>query len=122
MRYLHIAAFTVILLLLVSCKGNPYFFQEDGIEFQIKKDKIHVNNKENSNLYYYIINRSSLPRILWAPASTDDNRIKPLQNKEFLIEEIPGYSEGMTKVSFFYWRSEDPEPGEAIQIVLELKK
>lgn len=122
MRYLYISIFTTTLLFFTSCKGSPYHFQKDGIEFQVKEDKIIVTNQEYGNLYYFIINRSELASIFWVPRSADDNKIQPLQYKDFLLEEILGYTESMYEVSFFYWRSGNPEPGEAIHVVLELKK
>lgn len=121
MRYLYFPIVAIILLFFTSCTDNPYNFQKDGIEFQIKKDKIIVTNQENSNLYYFIVNRNTLPFITWVPISTDDNRIEPFQRKEFLLEEIFGVSEETNEVSFFHWKSEDTEPGETLQIVLELK-
>jgi hypothetical protein len=115
--------FTLVCILMLSaCRNNPFQFTEDGIDFRITEDKIQIENLENRNLYYFTVNRSLLPVIIWIPESTDDNRIGPFQRKEFVITEILGYSEFMEEVSFFYWRSEDPEPGEAVQIVLELKK
>jgi hypothetical protein len=121
MKFLSTPVFIAILIISASYKSNPYLFQEDGIEFLIKEDKITVENLENRNLYYFIVNRSLLPRIFWVPNSTDDNRIRPFSGEFFLLEEIPGYSDSMNEVSFFYWRSEDPGPGEAVQIILELK-
>lgn len=122
MRYLYIPIIALILLLFASCTDNPYNFQKDGIEFLIKGDMIVVTNVENSNLYCFIVKRSSLAHITWVPISTDDNRIAPFQRKEYLLEEIFGYTEETNEVSFFYWRSENPEPDDPIQVVLELKK
>lgn len=74
----------------------------NGLKFDITDETFTVTNETNQSAYYFTVERSLLPSILWLPVSTDENRVKPGQKITYSFDEMLCCSQD-GEISFFHW-------------------
>lgn len=95
-------ALFLLTSLLHGCSDNPASVKSNGVEVFVFDNRIEVKNHLSQPIYYFAVERNTDVRIFWIPRSTDENEIKPKQQKKILLEDITGYEEGK-KITFHYW-------------------
>lgn len=92
----------LLTTLLYSCSDHPASITNDGIIVFVFDNRMEVKNFLSRSIYYFAVERDLAARINWAPISTEENEIKPNQQKKILFEDISGYEEGK-QIIFYYW-------------------
>ena len=102
----------VLLVLISACSGEPIQVQEDEVVGEIDQNRLTVFNSSDQNIYYALFDQSILPSILWAPISTDENKIPGFHKRSFEITDILRNGTTTGTIVFFFWVERDPEGGD----------
>jgi hypothetical protein len=114
---------TLFVGFLSGCSGDgPFNYKLDDLEVRVTDKEITVENAASNELYYFVVERNTLARILWFPNSTEENRINPFKRMEFVITEIPGFHQEAKEVVFYYWRTHEPVWDDVEHMILPIKK
>lgn len=99
----------VLLVLITACSGEPIQVQEDEVIGEIDQNRLTVFNSSDQSIYYALFDQSILPSILWAPISTDENKIPGFHKRSFEISDILRNGTTTGTIVLFFWVERDPE-------------
>ena len=103
-----------------GCNGGPIQVKEDQIIGEIEENRLTVFNSSDQDIYYAIFDQSILPFILWAPISSEENKIPGFRRKTFEISEILRGDNTSGTLVFYFWVEKDSENARVKSINFEV--
>lgn len=110
-----ISACLVILFLINGCSVFDNEQSGDAVEAIIEDEKLIIKNNQTFDVYYFAVDKASLPYIFWAPIVSDENKIQSDALTTISLSEIYSTNKRDTIV-VFYW---DEEVSEIFNIEIE---
>lgn len=98
-----------LILLTPGCTDDTIQVEEDEVIGEISDNQLSIFNSSDQNIYYAVFDQSILPFILWAPISSEENRIPGFHKKTFDISEILRDGNTTGTIIFYFWVEEDQE-------------
>lgn len=106
-----VGVLTLLLTFTFSGCSNGIFGTNSGsgeIQIDLTESSLLVKNEFPEPVYYFVVESGTAAAILWAPTSSEENRINPGQQKEIKFTDIYGY-EDEARILFYYWTGENPD-------------
>lgn len=97
------------ILMFTSCSDRTIQVDEDEIIGEINENQLSIFNSSDQSIYYAVFDQSLLPFILWAPISSEENRIPGFHKKTFEVSEILRNNNTTGTIIFYFWVEEDQE-------------
>jgi PBP1b-binding outer membrane lipoprotein LpoB len=110
-----ISACLFVLFLINGCSVFDNEQSGDAVEAIIKDEQLIIRNNQAIDVYYFAVDKASLPYIFWAPIVSDENKIQSDALTAISLSEIFSNNERGTIV-VFYW---DEEVSEIFNIEIE---
>lgn len=112
----------VLILLFSGCSGETIQVEEDEVIGEMSQDQLTIFNSSDQSIYYAIFDQSILPFILWAPISSDENKISGFHKKSFRITDILREGQTTGTIVFYFWTGENPESGAINFLTFEISE
>lgn len=107
---------SLLILLIAACSNETIIVEEDDIIGVINQNQLTVFNNSDQNIFYTVFDQSILAFILWAPISSDENKLPGFSKKTFQISDILAGGKTRGSIVFYFWMDEEPD-GETIKFV-----
>lgn len=95
--------------MLAGCSDNTIQVEEDRIIGTVNQNQLTVFNSSDQDIYYAVFDQSILPFILWAPISSEENRIAGFHKKTFEVSDILSGDKTAGTIVFYFWVEEKSE-------------
>ncbi|MCR9133140.1 MAG: hypothetical protein NXI08_11215 [bacterium] len=110
-----LSACLFVLFLINGCSVFDNEQSGDAVEAIVKDEQLIIKNNQAFDVYYFAVDKASLPYIFWAPIVSDENKIQSDALTAISLSEIFSNNEHGTIV-VFYW---DEEVSEIFNIEIE---
>lgn len=110
MKYLH---FILSTFILTACSHS--------LEPVPANDEIVLVNKTRETIYYAAFEQGVLARILWAPASRDENRLNSGAAKPVRLDEIYEFEPGENLVLYWWTNNQNKLAHFSVMVVTPQK-
>ncbi|MFH5832802.1 hypothetical protein ACG2F4_12205 [Halalkalibaculum sp. DA3122] len=113
-------ALLILTINFAGCSGNLFDIhgENDDIAVEVTDNALLVQNRFLEPIYYFAVESNLSMLILWAPISSDSNRIDPLHTVKIEFNDVYGYAPG-NRILFYHWHGEDPDQGEILSKTID---
>lgn len=99
--------FVLSCLFIVSCSDSVSDLNTKDVFVTTDNDNLTIRNNFNHSIYYFAVESGVAAQILWAPVSTEENRVKSRSTKQISLNEIHAFEPG-DEILIYYWSKKEP--------------
>lgn len=111
---------SVFILIIGACSGGPIQVAEDEVIGEINQSQLTVFNSSDQSIYYAVFDQSILPYILWAPISSEENKILSFHKKSFVVSDILNEDKTTGTIIFYFWVEENSDEAKVKFVTFEV--